>query len=236
MALTRAVVVLMALTSMTAVATPVAAGPFIDAYAGAAFTPREDASLSGTLSGATVDATFPGLKFEDSISGGLRFGFWFPFIGIGLDLSYFRPDISRQTVTATGTLNDPRGTLLDTPLTVSGTGPVAIPRDQYHVASGAVELMLRLPVLVDPTFPAGRLQPYVFAGPAVFASYLAGFDVDTTVGLKAGGGLALQILGPLAVFGEYQFTHFRPELTSSGVSIKLNVDTHHVVGGVSLRF
>ncbi len=220
-----------------AFARPASAEWFLDAYMGAALTPHQDVTLKGTLSGLAVDAKLHDVEFDTGISTGLRLGYWFPsvrLLGIGLDLSYFKPDISSQTVTPTGTLSDPRGKLLDQPLT-AGT-PVSIDRDIFHVIAFTPELMLRLPLLASAQFPTGRLQPYVLAGPAVFISYLGGFNVQANVGAKAGAGVSWQIVSGIAVFAEYQFTHFRPEYDADQVKLKLNVDTHHVLGGISFRF
>jgi opacity protein-like surface antigen len=234
-------VTVIALACVAALAGPASAEWFLDAYMGAALTPKEDATLKGTLSGLTVDAQLHGVEFDTGISTGLRLGYWFPFLrvlGVAADLSYFKPDISSQTVTPTGTLSDPRGRLLDQPLT-AGT-PVSIDRDIFHVVAFAPELMLRWPLLVSSQFPTGRLQPYALAGPAVFVSYLGGFNVQTNVGAKAGACLSWQIVNGIAVFAEYQFTHFRPEFgfhhSGDQVDLKMNLDTHHALAGVSFRF
>jgi opacity protein-like surface antigen len=233
-------IVLMALTCATTATSPAAAEWFLDSYVGAALTPREDATATGTLSGAAVDVRLQDLRFETGISTGLRLGYWWEslrLLGAGLDLSYFNPELAAQTFTATGTLSDPTGRLLGAPLTVAGVARVTIPRDDVHVIAIAPELMLRWPLLVSPQFPTGRLQPYVLAGPAMFISYVGGFDVQFSPGLKAGGGVAWQIVKDIAVFAEYQFTHFRPDYNSTlGVQMKLDIDTNHLVGGLSLRF
>lgn len=233
-------IALMSLTCAATTASPAAAEWFLDAYVGPALTPSEDASASGTLSGAAVDARLQDLRFETGISTGLRLGYWWEslrVLGVGLDLSYLKQELAAQTFTATGTLSDPTGRLLGAPLTVAGVARLTIPRDVVHVIAFAPELMLRWPLLASPEFPTGRLQPYVLAGPALFVSYVGGFDVQFSPGLKAGGGVAWQIVKDVAVFAEYQFTHFRPNYDSTlGVQMKLDIDTNHMVGGLSLRF
>src|SRR5262249_23090089 len=124
--------------------------------------------------------------------------------------------------------------LLNQPLS-AGT-PVTIDKDVFHVIAFTPELMLRWPLLVSDQFPTGRLQPYALAGPGAFVSDLGGSKVQADVGVKAGAGLSWQIVRGIAVFTEYQFTHFRPEYSSDEVKLKLTVDTHHVLGGISFRF
>ena len=71
-------------------------------------------------------------------------------------------------------------------------------------------------------------------------------EPDVTLGVKVSGGLAWQFHPRFALFGEYRFTHFRPEVEVEGVSIgpletrdlkiEADVDTHYVLAGLSLRF
>ena len=64
-------------------------GWFLDFDGGGAFTQDADIEFRG---GATADDT---IEFETVGTGGGRFGYWFlPFLGLGLDVSYFAPKAS----------------------------------------------------------------------------------------------------------------------------------------------
>jgi len=226
----------------------VAAGPapasaefFVDLYVGGAFTYYDDLS-------ANFGATFQLLEdveYDDSVIFGGRIGYWFerPLFnrlnfGLGVDVSWWEPDVDFQTVDGTQAIGG---------LAASGTFSV-LPID-ISVVAVSLDLMFRWPVFVSPEFPRGRLQPYLAVGPAVFfteAEDSGNFapanqsDSDTTVGFKFGAGVAWHLLKNLAVFGEYRFTYFSPEwnFTDGGVSGKLETDisTFYFLVGLSLRF
>ena len=113
--------------------------------------------------------------------------------------------------------------------------------------------MLRWPLMVSPAFPKGQLQPYVAVGPALFIVNTKDFgnlglgtqsESDTTVGVKAAGGLTWLFTKNIGVFGEYRCTHFHADqesidvVTGATVSAKTSnsLSTHQVVGGVTFRF
>ena len=98
-------------------------------------------------------------------------------------------------------------------------------------------------------FPRGRLQPYFTLGPAIFiaeAKDSGNFtpaqqsDTDATVGVKLGVGAAWRLLANVAVFGEYRFTHFSPRwsFANGGAlgTLEADINTHHLLFGVSYRF
>src|SRR5439155_9736006 len=80
---------------------------FADLYAGSAFTQQHDVDTD-TLG---LRVTFQDVTFDTSFAVGGRGGYWFESgplrsfgldIGLGLDVSYFTPDVSKQTLTACG--------------------------------------------------------------------------------------------------------------------------------------
>ncbi|PYN90686.1 MAG: hypothetical protein DMD87_00595 [Candidatus Rokuibacteriota bacterium] len=230
---------LMMLTSVLpclVVATPAAAEWFTDLYLGGAFTEKHDVdanSPSGQIT--TLD-----VSFDNSFVGGIRGGYWFPFelgplnFGAGMDISHFRPDVSRQTRTfcsrfcVTGTFDD-----LDLSVWTIG-----------------FDAMLRWPFLKSPQFPRGQLQPYITVGPAIFVAHAEDrtnfapanqSDSDTSVGVKVGAGVAWQFTKTIAMFGEYRYTHFSPEFTFrdnalGSTDLSTSVNTHYLLMGVSFRF
>jgi opacity protein-like surface antigen len=211
------VLVLSLLVSLVVVPAHAVAEPFVDAFAGVAFTPENDIDLR--LDGATAAGES---DFKDSFSVGARAGYWFGVFGVNLDVSYLRPELDPDDATVAGTR-------IETDLDVVGVG---------------VNAMLRGQLVRDADVPQGRLQPYIFAGPTLFISRFdvdvsgAGgeTDVSTRVGLTAGGGMTFMITRLLGVFAEYRFTRNRPEFDLDGLRVEPKLDSHHVVGGLTLRF
>jgi len=213
---------------------------FADLYVGSAFTQKHD--LDTDTLGFRV--TFQDVAFDTSFAIGGRGGYWFesgPFrsvgldIGLGLDVSHFSPDVSRQTLTACGFGFCASGQFADFDLSVTTIG---------------FDVLLRYPLMKSQQFPKGQLQPYLTAGPALFiaqASDSTNFfpanqsNTDTSVGVKVAAGAAWQFQKNWAVFGEYRFTHFSPEFTFDAVpgiktTVNTDVNTHYLLAGISFRY
>ena len=62
-------------------------------------------------------------------------------------------------------------------------------------------------------------------------------EVDVVLGGKVAGGVSFLIAGPLALFAEYRYTFF-PDftLTNRQLTYRTDVSSHHLIGGISLRF
>jgi cytochrome c oxidase assembly factor CtaG/opacity protein-like surface antigen len=224
--------------SLVLLATPAVASAewFVDAYAGWSMTERADVDVGGiSVAGVPVRASLLDVEPEDSPLFGVRAGYWFGFlpeVGLGVDVFYFRPDVRRQRVTATGTVS---GRILDEPLSVTVAGPVTIASADLPAVVVGGDLLLRWRFLQTPDIPNGRLQPYITLGPALLVT--DSDDLGTTLGFKVAGGFAWQFHRRLAVFGEYRFTRFTPsDVESGGLRYSADVNTHHVLGGISLRF
>lgn len=109
----------------------------------------------------------------------------------------------------------------------------------------ALDLMGRLPFLVNDGMPNGRLQPYVTVGPALFISSgdVSGFTnaQSTSVGFKGGAGLKFLFAPHFGLFGEYRYTYFKSnhdfEINSSASGqLTQRIGTHHFVGGLAIHF
>jgi opacity protein-like surface antigen len=112
----------------------------------------------------------------------------------------------------------------------------SIPSATLPLFGFAPEIRLRWPLMVDATFPHGRLQPYINAGPA-WAFSLNNEHLAVEFGGKVGGGLAFQIAPWIALFGEYRYIFFPGfELTDQHLTYRANINSHTVVLGLSLRF
>jgi len=97
-------------------------------------------------------------------------------------------------------------------------------------------IMLRWPLLTSENAPKGRLQPYIGAGPA-WAFTVESDELALILGGLVRAGIAVQVFSHLALFAEYRYSFFPGfELQDRGLTFKTDLDTHHVVGGLSFRF
>jgi hypothetical protein len=224
-------------------ARPAAAEWLVDLYAGGAFTENAKLTIEGRTAAGSTRGTQE-LRVDPSAEFGARIGRWFDsakWLGIAVDAFHFEPNISAQQASA-----------------LTDTGLVAGARLQpidVSVTALALDLMFRVPgILGTSDIPQGRLQPYVTAGAAGFVVEVT----DTTnfaparqsgvgvfPGLKLGGGLAWQFHKNVALFAEYRFTHFHASFedasfriasTRAKASGDVDINTHHAVGGLSIRF
>ena len=223
-----------------AAATPASAEWFADVYGGAAYTPRSDITLVVGSPAGPADHVFHDVKWDKSAVFGARLGHWFevlPWYGVGVDVFRFGADVPMQTV--------------DT--TISGTtAPAMLQAIDFSVVAFGLDLVrLRYPLLVGPEYPKGRLQPYAAGGPALFrvkVTNKANGELttqpasDTSIGYKVGGGLSWSLTRRAAIFGEYRYTHVHSEpvlagaITGARVPMKFDLDSHHLVAGVSFHF
>lgn len=215
---------LLALVFLGILAPSASAETFLDVYAGYSLT--RDSDIDTRLDG--TERTFQNVDFDESFAVGGRVGHWFglvPFLGLALDVSYFRPDIGAQTVST------------------SAGDRVGLGNMELHVVGVGPQALVRLPLPI--------VKPYVFAGPAVFITVAdasgEAFGVpgdhtgaEATIGLKAGAGVRFVLFGFVGVFAEYQFTRFSPEFEfqSGGVRnrVETDVETHHAVVGATIQF
>jgi opacity protein-like surface antigen len=209
-------------------------------FVGGAFT--QDHDVKDRFEGIG-DFILKSPDFDNSVSFGAGFIHWFgtlPFLGVGLDIAHFRPDISKQV-----------GTACD----LGVCAPDIFVSRHFQVTGINLNLEGRLPLLVAQEYPQGRLQPYASVGPTLFISRMnvAGghfvpsdptlrnqHDTDTTAGVTAGAGLSFMITPWLDLFTEYRFTHFSPSyrINSGGERAKVTTDfdTHHALVGISYHF
>jgi len=185
---------------------------------------------------------FHDVKWDDSASVGGRAGYWFetvPWLGVGLDVFHFGSNLSTQTV-------------LLTISAIGFSGSAQLQAIDFSITAIAFDVVrLRWPLLTTAEFPKGQLQPYFTVGPALFitrAKDTTNFTpnnqsvTDTSVGVKVGTGVAWQFFEHVALFGEYRFTHVSTEptffsaISSIPVPLKTDLNSHHLIGGVSFRF
>lgn len=237
-----AVVTALAVLAFLAHATSASAEFFADLYAGAAFTQKADVTLKGNFLGIPlVEEKAEDVKFDNSMVFGGRVGYWSgaaPYAGIGLDVFHFQPD-SQNFVGS-----DPSGIVFGVPGSATG-------RFDINVTAITLNVLLRLPLFTSDDLPSGRLQPYLSVGPGLFITQAKGeikgevsgqpfrasrSETDTSIGVQAGAGVAFSVHKNVALFGEYRFTHLSPDVEVSGIKFETNLNTHHLIGGISFRF
>lgn len=246
---------------LSVTSTPVSAEWYFDAYGGGGFIENNDVTLRKKFSAShdlgaaslRLRATLRDVKADDFTTAGVRFGYWLesvPYSGIGLDLFLFDLDTPRQTVTtdANAALDiriDDKTFHIDQGVRL----PVRIPRFTFPTTAVAssVDFMFRYPLLIDAEFPKGRLQPYFNISPALL---FTDTDPDVELGVKVGTGIAWQFHKHFALFTEYRFTHFSPEvergsfrISQDGVGVRIrnpkvetDLNTHYILAGISVRF
>lgn len=219
----------------TLAATDASAEWFVDVYGGRSWTRPADVDIDGIdVLGVPVHVTLEEVDPRDSLLVGVRAGYWLGFLpdlGLAVDAFYFRPDVRTQTVIASGAVTTE---IFDVPITVSAAGPVRIPAQDIPAVAVSLDLMVRWRLYRSDDAPHGRVQPYLFAGPAFL--FTDPDTLGTSAGVKTGGGVAVQVLRRLAVFAEYRFTHFEAKVRSGRLTYEATVETHHAVAGLSLRF
>jgi opacity protein-like surface antigen len=228
------------LTTVMAIACgarPTAAEWNVDLYGGAAWIESSNLGVRGQDDrGESVNLTIFDLDTNTGFTIGVRGGYWLdplPFLGFDLDVFYLQIPVPAQTTTGTATLT---GHFLDKPISVDASGVARIPSATLPLFGFAPEIRLRWPLMVDATFPHGRLQPYINAGPA-WAFSLNNEHLVVEFGGKVGGGLAFQFAPWIALFGEYRYIFFPGfELTDKHLTYKANINSHTVILGLSLRF
>jgi opacity protein-like surface antigen len=221
---------------------PAAAEWFADFFAGLSLTQDADLRLNDKAIGP---GRFENVEFDPALTWGGRFGRYFdalPFLGLGLDYFQFAPYIGPQSARFHGCIF-PDG--------CGGSGTGGPGSFDVTVHSVAVDLMLRLPLLKSEDAPWGRVQPYLTVAPPLFITTITprntqSFknqegDTDISFGLKAGGGVAVQVAKNLMLFGEYRFTHVSPDVELRDANLArtrlgTDLDTHSAVVGLSVRW
>jgi len=221
----------------------------VDVYGGAGFTRRHDATVD--VPAAQLTAIHKSLEFDTAALIGGRFAYWpsrTALFGLAFDVShFFGPDQRQQ--------------LAETELFVNGVpysdSPELLKRFDISVTSLAFDVLyFRLPIAVSDTFPGGRVQPYVTAGPAIFMISMTDTgnfkpadqtSTGSSLGAQLGGGVNWLLTPAKGFFVEYRYSTFRgvdsfyndtvvdgTTLGQTNGSATFNIDS--VVAGMTFRF
>ena len=106
-------------------------------------------------------------------------------------------------------------------------------------------VLLRLPLLVGPEVPTGRLQLYVGGGPSLVATRVkvdapvAGEHFSDTVAELGGdfrAGLTFMLTRTFGIFAEGRYLFFTTKPGAESFGIDLDIETFQALGGLTLRF
>lgn len=210
-----AAMVLLGCASLASTAT---AEKTLNLYMGTSFT--ADSTLDGTVGG--LPAAAREVSWDNSIEAGIRASYWLEggwnWLGIALDVSYFRPDVS------------------------SSSGAPVSALGSLHVIPVSPLLMVRAPLFVSERYTNGRIQPYIGAGAGFVTSVATSAgssrrETDFDFGVDARLGLSILVRPRFGIFLEYRYTdvvvHNRDVF---GDRIKTTLESDHLNAGVSLRF
>ena len=199
--------------TLLAFPSPVAGEPYLAGYLGAAITQDKDLDIDLGLSalGPIADGKIKDVSFDNALLYGGKVGYFFEGflgggLGIELDGYHFSPEIGQQRVTF-------KGTVFGVPTTTQATL-----HGDLELTGIGVNVLYRVPVLQDTTFPRGRLQPYVGVG---IAAAIARLELQTFVldgrpttqdtsvrpAVHALGGVRFFLTPRIALFTEYKFVH-----------------------------
>jgi opacity protein-like surface antigen len=212
-------------------------------YLGAAFTPGQDLSYSDGFSlnpgGAPITyqgaATLFGNKFNTSLTGGLKFGYFthtVPYLGWEVESSVNNSYVNRQTLSASRPIN--------------GYGVGTVPNNFWVNWTTGLHIVGRYGFLQDKEVPFGRLQPYVGIGPAFTVLYEE-VDSAKNFGLDVMAGVRYMFTKNIGAFLEYKFNHqwaveieshpfYLPDGTEGRGTATLDFTTHKVVAGVAYHW
>ena len=219
-------------------AAPARAELALDIFGGVSLTESTDVAVDGIDdTNVSVRGVLSNVKVDPGFTVGGRIGYWFeslPFLGLAVDGFFFSLPVPAQTVDTTATFT---GSIRGRPITATGSRQVRLPSVDLPAAGFSPQLMLRWPVLTSNEMPKGRLQPYIGVGPA-WAVSIDRDELALVLGGLVRGGIAFNLFRHLALFAEYRYSFFPNfELTDSrGLHFQTDVNTHNVVGGISIRF
>lgn len=213
---------------------------YVGGYLGGSLVPSTDLKYSNGIlpAGGTVNAAKQ--KFEPSVVGGLKFGYFLqsiPYLGLEAETNYARNYTREQRVS----LSRP----------VQGSTQAILPADNWSTWTLALHIVGRYGFLPDREVPFGRLQPYVGLGPGLVMVYDQ-VDAAKNFAIDAMAGIRYMLLKNVSAFVEYKYSHqFDVELDSHAfVPVAANgalgtlergtahftYDSHRLVLGVAYHF
>ncbi|MGR9089511.1 MAG: outer membrane protein [Gammaproteobacteria bacterium] len=214
---------------------------FADVFGGYSWSQKQDLDFSTSRAGAPASLSFEDLDLSSGPVYGGRIGAWLithPSFGIAVDATRFDTDIDNQTAN----INESSAVFMGS--RVGSTGDLRITN-----VVATIDLILR--------HQGERFTPYVMAGPGLMFTNiddkggvlgLLDDDHEMTFAYKAGAGISYKLSDSMHLFTEYRYLHGGPEYemkaqdaftvpdSVTNSSVKVDIDTHVIVGGMSIRF
>ena len=205
----RSLLTLSLLFTLLALASTASAESFLDGYVGASITHKNDFTFRAFDAELERDA-----EYQSSAVFGVRLGTWFsgmPWLGVALDVSYFRPSGDIQVFPVTALLLARYGFLPDE----------EFKEGRLHVYGGL----------------GGGIFISSLDG---FIGRFEGSDTSVDFGLDIRAGVSYRIESNWAIFAEYRFTHLTPSFDITAFDNRTPADTtfntSHFLLGLSYRF
>ncbi len=211
-------------------------------YLGVAFTPNQNLRYSDGISlnnGFTRTsegpATLFGNQFNNSLTGGVKFGYFthsIPYLGLEVESSVNNSYVDRRTLTVNRV--------------IQGASQVAVPNDTWVNWTTALHIVGRYGFLPNKEVPFGRLQPYVGIGPAFIVLYEE-VDSAKNFGIDVMAGVRYMFTKNIGAFVEYKYNHqwdveieshafYLPNGAVGRGTAHLDFDVHKVVMGVAYHW
>ena len=211
-------------------------------YLGAAFTPSQDLRYSegfslnnGLTRTSQGSATLFGNQFNNSLTGGVKFGYFthrIPYLGLEVESSVNNSYVNRRS--------------LSTSRPIQGASQVAVPNDFWINWTTALHIVGRYGFFPDQEVPFGRLQPYVGIGPAFIVLYEE-VDSAKNFGIDVMAGVRYMFTKHIGAFVEYKYNHhwdaeieahpfYLPNGAEGRGTAHLDFDSHKVVMGVAYHW
>ena len=210
-------------------------------FMGAAFTPSQNLRysdgfiLNNVTRTSQGSATLFGNKFDTSLTGGVKLGYFFhsiPYLGLEAESSVNNSYVNRRS--------------LSTSRPILGYSQAAVPNDFWINWTTALHIVGRYGFLPDQEVPFGRLQPYVGIGPAIIVLYEE-VDSAKNFGIDVMAGVRYMFTKHIGAFVEYKYNHhwaaeieahpfYLPNGAEGRGTATLDFDCHKVVAGVAYHW
>jgi opacity protein-like surface antigen len=172
-------------------------------YLGVAFTPSQNLKYVDGFSLSKLNvpltygspATLFNNKFDNSLTGGLKIGYFthtIPYLGVEVESGVCNSHVNRRN--------------LATSRPIQGFNQAAVPKDFWVNWTTALHIVGRYGFLPDKEAPFGRLQPYVSLGPAFIVLYEE-VDSANNYGIDVMAGLRYMFTKHISSFVEYKYSH-----------------------------
>jgi opacity protein-like surface antigen len=210
-------------------------------FLGAAFTPSQNlqyfdgVSLNQGVNGRAGRVTLYNNQFATSLTGGVKFGYFFhriPYLGLEVESGVNNSYVNRRTLS------------LSPPIQGATTGTV--PNNFWINWTTGLHIVGRYGFLPNQQVPFGRLQPYVGIGPC-FSVLYEEVDSAKNFGLDVMAGLRYMFTKHFSAFVEYKFNYqwaveiedhpfYLPNGTECRNTATLDFATHRVVMGLAYHW